>query len=273
MLVKRAIAYALALTLTCEPVVAQQQGQCFYTSAVVFGNGILTTRNDAARSLQVMIDRLSDYFAPYELQSIDQEIAYNTTGGALADLIESIAQEQQTNPGITWLLFWLAVFGVGDVFLLALVVDLYLTSIGTITELQDLSEQLDLYRGITDAGGRVILVAHSQGTLFANLSYDQLTPDEQQHMKVYGAAVVASRIPGGAYTTLQTDLVVAGVTTAEFLVGLPIPLPPNTVNSADAPDTLGHNFVTSYLNGDHSGPAIMDFVADQIRSGPAACRG
>jgi hypothetical protein len=264
------------LSLVIGAASAQAQGQCVYTSTVVFGNGILTTQQGAIDGRDSLKARIKDYFTAEEFQNIGFDVAQNTSAGAINDLVETAVQIEQTDPQFSWVAYWLGLsgFGNGNI-VMAEIVSLYYNLSGDALQAQqDMSDQLGLYRSITDNGGHIVLVAHSQGNLFASLAYSQLTAAQQNNISVVGVAVPSTSVPGnGFYVTLQSDLVISGLALAKALALLPLPLDANEVNNSQSEDWTGHYFLPSYLDGDRSGIDIINTVVNNIVDGPAICRG
>lgn len=92
------------------------------------------------------------------------------------------------------------------------------------------------YNDVISRGGRVILLAHSQGNVFANSAYAQVPAANRAYMRVIGVASPDSAAPAGPYTTLTGDKIIL--------------LVPNSV-AANLTDTcvttLCHEILTQYL--------------------------
>jgi hypothetical protein len=106
-------------------------------------------------------------------------------------------------------------------------------------------------------GNRVLVVAHSQGNLYANAAYGNLASKDTVPMDAFGivsVATPASRVAGGGpYYTLMYDLVISAVQLA-----IPGTLPGNVTNSVSDSDWKHHSFIDSYLNGDQTGRLIIN---------------
>lgn len=115
-----------------------------------------------------------------------------------------------------------------------------------------------LYRAELALRNKVILVAHSNGNVYADEAYGRLTPAERTSVGVVAVATLLGSVPGnGPYVTLDEDT---------FVAGFPGHLPSNTTNTGDfCPDVIGcHAFVEFYMNGTASGPKIVQAVSDTI---------
>ena len=114
------------------------------------------------------------------------------------------------------------------------------------------------YRTELALGNKVILVAHSNGNVYADEAYGRMTPLERTSAGVVAVATLLDSVPGnGPYVTLVEDTLIAGI---------PGHLPANTTNTGGAcPDVHGcHAFVEFYLNGVASGPRIVQAVSNTI---------
>jgi hypothetical protein len=115
-----------------------------------------------------------------------------------------------------------------------------------------------LYRAELALTNKVILVAHSNGNVYADEAYGRLTPAERTSVGVVAVATLLGSVPGnGPYVTLVEDT---------FVRGFPGHLPANTTNTGGfCPDFIGcHAFVEFYLDGEESGPKIVQAVGDTI---------
>jgi hypothetical protein len=120
----------------------------------------------------------------------------------------------------------------------------------------DLRRHVQRYQNLLMAGNRVLVVAHSQGNLYANAAYGNLASDDRIPLDAFGivsVATPASRVGGGGpYYTLMYDLVISAVQ-----IAVPGTLPGNVTNSVSDSDWKHHSFIGSYLNGDQTGPLII----------------
>lgn len=205
------------------------------------------------------------------MEKVTTDLAFNTSAGLLNDLLESVAQVQLTDPGYSWSQFWLELAGEAPAkpFLTAAILSgAVLATDQYMAGKQDLTIQVAKYKQHIMEGKKIVLVSHSKGNFFANLSYDRMTPTEQESFAVVGVAVPSSSIPGGTYTTLTTDNVIHAVGVAKTANGLPPPLAANISNGTMSSDSTGHLFEESYMSGNYSGPKILNDVANKILSTP-----
>jgi hypothetical protein len=115
-----------------------------------------------------------------------------------------------------------------------------------------------LYRAELALRNKVVLVAHSNGNVYADEAHGRLTPAERTSVGVVAVATLLGSVPGdGPYVTLVEDT---------FVAAFPGALPPNTTNTGGfCPDFVGcHGFVDSYLDGEVSGPRIVQGVSETI---------
>ncbi len=122
----------------------------------------------------------------------------------------------------------------------------------------DLRSHIQRYKTLLMEGSRVLVVGHSQGNLYANSAYTSLAYDENNlPMEAFGIVAVATpsgRVAGGGpYITRDDDLVINAV--RWFFSGT---LDGNITNSNTSSDWKNHSFIDAYLNGDQSGPMIIN---------------
>src|SRR5204863_5061296 len=114
------------------------------------------------------------------------------------------------------------------------------------------------YRAELALTNKVLLVAHSNGNVYADQGYGRLTPAERTTVGVVAVATLLGSVPGnGPYVTLVEDT---------FVAAFPGHLPANTTNTGGfCPDVIGcHAFVEFYVNGEASGPKIVQGVSNTI---------
>jgi len=124
---------------------------------VYFGNGILTKEKSAKDNAKLLENSIKQKFGlDYYHKHIGKvDYAYNHTEGQIADLIESAKQ-------ITNLQEWLDKLSI-----------LFKKTKKNIHYL-DLKLQVDKYEASIKKGHRVLVVAHSQGNLFAHEAFERL---------------------------------------------------------------------------------------------------
>jgi len=122
----------------------------------------------------------------------------------------------------------------------------------------DLRGHIQRYKTLLMEGNRVLVVGHSQGNLYANSAYTNLAYDENNlPMDAFGIVAVATpsgRVAGGGpYITRDDDLVINSVR-----IFYPGTLDGNITNSNTNSDWKNHSFIDAYLDGDQSGPMIIN---------------
>jgi hypothetical protein len=249
------------LFFVISPVEDSEASYCDKQTYVFFGNGMFNEQSIAASGLRKLKRNIT---LAGDLQDDDWkfELSYNHNEGATS-LLEVFRQRMgdQTASYWRWLgnldiapdWFQSATRSVASGFdLLEAVVD------------EDLRRHIQRYEGLLMAGNRVLVVAHSQGSLYANAAHTQLAK-KGLPMDAFGIVSVAnpaSRVAGdGPYFTLLNDLVIYGVSLV-----FPNTLPGNIENTIDDKDWTHHNFIDAYLNGDQSGPLIVDTVLNEAEA-------
>jgi hypothetical protein len=120
----------------------------------------------------------------------------------------------------------------------------------------------------TQGGGRVLLVPHSQGALYANAAYARLTQPaadgkptiEPKSLGIVAVATPAAYVAGGnsRYVNSRQDLVLYGL---RKLLGNASVLAGNVSQPVTLDDPLGHNFQPIYLR---AGTQAMSKVLGDI---------
>ena len=217
-------------------------------SVVFYGNGIKSTKKNAADALEVVKKRLQATMAPADFAGLEFSIAYNETQGLPLDLLESAIQLLTGNTSRFWRYFmglevmpdWFA-----DKFI-GLAASLDRSSLATTDSLKN---HVATYKTRIAEGKKVVLVAHSQGNLFGNQAYTMLSSREKQSFGMVSAANVDSNVlgTGSPYTTLTNDKIILLLIATQL--NLPTsPMAPNTENVAiSQEDSLSHLFIESYM--------------------------
>jgi uncharacterized protein YfaP (DUF2135 family) len=128
----------------------------------------------------------------------------------------------------------------------------------------DLRDHVQRYQSLMMEGNRVLVVAHSQGNLYANAAYSNLSAMglPMNSFGIVSVATPASRVAGGGpYFTLINDIVIAAVDLV-----FPGTLDPNVANIPNFNDWTNHSFVDSYLNGNQTGPMIVNSALSQANA-------
>ena len=112
---------------------------------------------------------------------------------------------------------------------------------------------------------KILLVAHSQGSFYANSFYDSVADKPNsvpvESVGVYSVATPASRVAGGGrWITSDTDKVIAGVVGRVPFKNI---MKPNTsIVLAEGDDALGHNFSDIYLK--YRGQEIISDIQESL---------
>jgi hypothetical protein len=189
--------------------------------------------------------------------------AYNASATLLPDLVEAAVQKTQeinTELSTFWKLYLRAFSAsVGDaLWFTAMVRTAYLGIDVTQFVIQEqLGRHMELYRSELAAGRQVILVPHSQGNLYANAAWNELTPDERKRVHIVSVATPSDMVAdGGPYTTLAED------GAAQWF---PFALPANAANGEPCPDPwYCHGFREWYLFGSNSRDRIVDRIVELL---------
>lgn len=250
-----------AQAATRAPAVAGSPG-----SAIVFVNGINNTFDDAIASLQVLKTQLNarDANNAYVYGN-----AYNATQGTFSDLWQVF--KQKSVEGASPADFWRAIdsgtvpAGGMDAALQQKYIDIL-----TKSETPELPDHLNQYRAYLQQNRKVVLVGHSQGTLYANFEMNLLiTGPERAQGRISSVNVGnAARylLPGSSYLTSSSDTVIGSlglvqtVMPSNFSLGLHL-----------FTDPLGHSFTKIYLNPSFSAARqILTQVSQQANSAAKA---
>jgi hypothetical protein len=226
-----------------------------FKTVIVYGNGILNTQRDANDSLTVIQRKLRSKLPAEKFATLDFKLAYNQSVGIFTDMRETWRQKTESDNFDS--LFWRMTSG-----LTTIPVTLQndykkrLASLDAWGPLEkfDITIHLNLYRELIRDGKKVVVVAHSQGNLFANKAYDILYSGNDalttNSFGIVAVATPASFVGGnGFHTTLETDHIIATVKneSSDSDRNLALPLPWNVQNSPTGWDLEGHAFVGEYL--------------------------
>ena len=195
---------------------------------VYYGNGILTESSGANASMNLVREALGERFSEMPMSYF---VSYNPTEGVLLDLLEAFAQKLAEDPTLTWQLFfrWVSGWAVGSS-LQVMLADYFgadgahriAQAAGQLAGPQAYTDptvvaHVQNYRSALLAGKRVMVVAHSQGNLYANAAYGMLasTHPGDYDLSAFGIAGFASPAnlvaTGDGYVTSDTDLVIDAV--------------------------------------------------------------
>ncbi|MCM2493719.1 hypothetical protein EFP18_10690 [Burkholderia glumae] len=259
------LALPYSLPLNAAPAVAAAAPS---NAAIVFVNGINNTFDDAVANLQVLKTQLN---ARNANNAYVYGNAYNATQGAFSDLYQVF--KQKAVEGSSPADFWRAVDGDSlpasgmDAALEQKYIDIL-----TKNEVPELPDHLNQYRAYLKQKRGIVLVGHSQGSLYANFETNVLiTGPEHAQGRISTVNVGnAARylLPGSSYLTSSSDAVIGSlglvqtVLPANFSMGVHL-----------LTDPAGHSFSKIYMNPSFgSASQILTQVSQQANSASAAAR-
>ena len=129
---------------------------------------------------------------------------------------------------------------------------------------RDLQRHVRKYRNfLKDDRYGIVLVAHSQGNFYANMSHDILSSelgDLSDKFRIVSVGTPDSRVAGGdSHITNKNDFVISNI---------PNSLPGNTLRVPSSPLTFNHGFVRDYYTLGQARTQINDLITyatDQIQ--------
>jgi hypothetical protein len=219
---------------------------------VIHINGIDTTQIQALANRDAIA---AAYGNAHEEHLIQYSLAYNRIAGVIRDLIDVFNQKRAEYPTLSYQDLVKAVLFniikppltqtiVDD--MRRLLVDKLRISGETAYNDADLQEILGAVRSGHQPTGKMLLVPHSQGNLYANLVYDNITQGtnavQPKSIAIMGVASPANTVRnGGSYVTSSRDVVI------NMLRPISQVLPSNVDQPFTTADVLGHNFIKIYL--------------------------
>ena len=207
----------------------ETQAVCKPFTRVYFANGVW---NDAKSAVDGLDALMGLGIADPPRSTLAYLNMFNPGRGKLSDVVEVFEQKQRENPGLPWAEFWRWTRGLAGVapgqplreFLAGLesrlASELHAIRLAPAQYLAEIDAIAELYvhnvKGALDAGQNVLIVAHSQGNLFANEVFDRLKVrgfSKRKSVKLVGVATPANLMPDptGQYTTLGANLFATGV--------------------------------------------------------------
>jgi hypothetical protein len=235
----------------------RKAGTCGDTDTVVyFINGVLNFHDAAAASASELSSRLVDPASPPDAPQVEVELIHNHSFFML-DLFEAVRQRQQLAVSRFYRIM------AGLELMPDFMVDLYLEAarladLAGVAMDSELISHIQTYKRQISEGKKVVVVAHSQGNLFANQAWPFLTGEEQGSFGIVAVASPDSTVADGRgrWVTHRQDLVVR-VSLGSL---------PGNVGGATG-DFFGHEFVATYLrSGSEAERRIRDLVRQTIDS-------
>lgn len=244
-----------ARALSCEPTPTKLH--------IFFTNGILTTEDEAGRALQKLREAFG---AEHSGKEILYNLTYNYTDGPFEDLLQSA--DQVLTQFSSQLLLWLYGSGLVPDWLLAwqqkmMVAEYQINA-------SELTDHVAAYHDALHRAEEVLIIAHSQGNLYANQAYQLMANTEPASFKdsfaVYAVATPANHVAGGStsmndYLTNHRDIIQL----------VPGALPPSRglfrIATGKFADDVGmvsaHSFLNTYLSTEFD---LRDKIVEDIKS-------
>ncbi|WP_254659655.1 hypothetical protein [Salinivibrio sp. SS2] len=246
---------------------------------IAFFNGVANTERGADNSLDKLITTLN--YQQYQGEKVDYQLFYNESniesGGIniIADLAETFDQrteEMDQRLNDKWELFWELMNGRGEGSIAEKLGTIISTPISFFNDLFSKSKQeaisffLERLNGMVDSpeteitqrnhrlindaltwqGKKLIYIAHSQGNLWMNRSFDYATSQKGYDGSNVKAIHIAPASPllKGDYILSGNDLVINGLQ----LTGIgSVPKSNFTATVSDKGDISGHKLIETYL--------------------------
>lgn len=302
---KKYILIVSIIFISFQPFTAQAQLRSEFTNDIrlMYANGVLNNYDDmrsSLRTLEIQINKQIPLRAvDLNTGGIAFKLQINPSHGLGVDLLESIklvvAQDGLTEP----LLFLLNDIGAFDR-LSPVIQDLIIEKMNLFNKLVReliitsdpiIQEYIDEYWNYlnSDPTNRIIVVAHSQGNLFANIIAEEI---DKRNITLGNRVIVISvaspdstTFHGNFHVTLGTDEVAQDFKNYRDSVGLPPSLPANIDNDYDAciegatqpdefcPSARGHKFVDDYMFINSNSEQQITSIALLWMIGKTSCPG
>lgn len=243
-------AVIIASTLMVPVIVKGADGRiCQQGVYVIFGNGVWNDKEAADSSRRLLTRRVESAVAGTDLEGvISYATAHNPSEGTLLDLLETFEQNAQTDYSQFWR--YLAGLDILPDFLQNKLIEIANEVDASIVQSNPaVQEHIEKYNAFLSEGDKVVLVAHSQGNLFANIAYLGIDTSYLEGFGIVSVGNPDSYVAGGGpYTTLEEDIIINSV---------PGSLPANLDNffGINLNDLTGHTFADSYMAPAHQAEA------------------
>lgn len=232
-------------------------------TAVVFVNGMNNSFDDAIANTQVLKQRIGQNGSG---RGFVYGNAYNATNGFFQDLWQVFKQKGQEGDASG---FWRLLDG-GQVqpgWMSEALRDRYVAELKK-SVAPELPEHLKYYRQHLGAERKLVLVAHSQGNLYANISHNILIGESKTAVDKVSTVAVASPasrlIPGATYLTSSADTVIGALRLVQSV------LPSNRdLGFHPFKDFLGHSFAKIYMDNGLDGVRPIVREIDRRSAQPA----
>ena len=268
-----ALGISLLQFSTCQVYAVDQR------TVIYFGNGIDNTYVEALQSQALLVDAYQDkLLEDYPGQIFEFKLAYNLTQGRLKDVIETIDQklvelDELTANKTTAAQFYMRYHSnslgfVPQVISLLILNELASSSLDSRdTAFETAAKFTDSYRTDLNQCHRVVIVAHSQGNLFANISMANLKDSYDSNIGMIGVASPAAPPgpPEGGntnYWTAHDDHVINALRTQVSVLESNVDNEPK--NTPDERDWTNHEFIKSYFKAGLETRRIIDINLDNL---------
>ena len=261
------------------------QSICSSTDQVIYyGNGVgfgAESAHQAATEAKIEIQlRLVAVMPTDQYNRTSFNLAYNQSEGFLLDVLEAARQQLGNEyPALAVALLLnrsglsevLDFLGVGltpeqiqsfnDFVRNGTVQALIQGSASNVTVL----EHVGHYTTDINEGKKVVLIAHSQGNIFANLAFTQLPASQAQSFTIIPVASPESTVRKSlvGHVRFLNDFVIGAVDVGRSLLGLPGPLPANDLTTVGI-STGFHGFVDAYLTDSSAANFILSSVPQSL---------
>jgi hypothetical protein len=189
---------------------------------------------------------------------ITYRVSHNPSMGLLADLLETFVQNTQTDISQFWR-YLAALDPIPGEFTDLLIETSNKIDASILNANPSVQDHVEKYNKALSEGNKVVVVAHSQGNLYANIAHLGITPQDNGGFGIVSVANPDSFVAGsGPYTTIEEDLIIASVPGAS---------PANLDNffGVNLGDLSGHTFANSYMASGHPAEAkILNDTVDKI---------
>ncbi len=224
---------------------------------IYFGNGVWNTEDVAKINrdeLQKVINKSIIKGDPKLKKKYGKvKLAYNWKKGKMEDLLETFYQLKENGQISEWLFFTLV-----DELIAKVTSDLTNTAlekmrqkiVGMITsdEESNTQEMIEKYnKESIKLGHRALLISHSQGNLFANRIYEQISPLGYQ--KYFANLQIAS--PANEVKAKKGDYVTG------YIDPIINPIPGSMPSNANLDSPGGHKFIEAYLSSEDTYTKII----------------
>ncbi len=253
-------AAANAQTNTCVP------GD---TTEIYFVNGVWNTFAQARSGRNLLESAYRQTLeSQYPEQKFEFKVAYNSSAGKVRDIIEVIGQklneinDEDANKltAAQYLNRYLTVKKFNEIVPISALpitatIEEYL--VGRITDVVDTSSHIQKYQTDLQEGKRVLLIAHSQGNLFANQAISALMDTYGNSIGMIGVASPAAvTYNNSSYYTAHDDRVIDALRIIHDVLPSNIENDPGIFN--DPRDFANHQFKESYFSSGIASRAYID---------------